>query len=72
MKEILNSLKYAKVEHLYVLFDRKIVHHEFGNIGNVEIDSSILAKYPNSIIIHNHPHGNTFSKQICKTYLIII
>lgn len=62
MKDIIEKLRYEKVEHLYVIVDGKVIYHEIGFESNVEIDNSLLETQKDVVIIHNHPNRSSFSE----------
>lgn len=62
MKDIIEKLRLESIEHLFVLSNEwNVIHHELGDVSNVEISTKILEANSNCILFHNHPKGTSFS-----------
>ncbi len=63
----IQKIKAEKIEHLYIFKNNKQYRRFVGSSNQVSLAEKYLFEIENSIIVHNHPSGSSFSVEDIKT-----
>ena len=61
MKRTIESIRYVGIEYLFVFGENGRMWKYIGGKNMVSIPNTDLFKLKNSIVVHNHPRGSSFS-----------
>jgi len=61
VEKAIQKIRTATIEHLYFFKNGKQVRRFEGEYNNVRISDKYLYEIKDSIIVHNHPQGSSFS-----------